>query len=287
MHIKVGTRASKLALIQTNYVIEQIQKVYPSYTFEIIKISTKGDQIQNQSLSKIGDKGLFVSEIERKLVNREIDLAIHSMKDMPSNIPDSLIFCDCLKRENVQDCLIFPKGVTSLKEKPIIGTGSIRRKIQIEKLIPDCTCKDIRGNVDTRLRKLDEGQYDAIILAVAGLKRMNLESRISKYLDISQMIPATCQGALAIECRKEDSKLIQCIKSISDLEDTKCVQAERNFLCLINGSCHVPIGAYCLKNEKDYTFYAMYGKDEESVKYVQLKGQDPIALSIQASKELL
>lgn len=286
MHLKVGTRASKLAIIQTEIIINKLKEAYPSYTFEIVKISTKGDQIQDRSLSKIGDKGIFVTEIENQLLNHSIDLAIHSMKDLPSVLPDALTITNIISREDARDVLILPMNHDTLKANPIIGTSSIRRIASIKRMIPNCTIKDIRGNIDTRLKKLDEGQYDAIILAAAGVKRIGLEHRIYQYLDISSFIPACCQGAIAIECRKEDKELIDTINSISNLEDTICTFAERNFLKQLDGNCHLPMGGYCHKTEKGYTFYGLYGQDENNVKTITLHGLDPMELSIQASQNL-
>lgn len=286
MSIKIGTRASKLALIQTEIIMNTLQKAYPSYSFEIVTISTKGDQIQNQSLQKIGDKGIFVTEIENQLMNHSIDLAIHSMKDLPSLLPEELTLTDIFSREDARDVLILPEGVKELKENAIIGTGSIRRKALIQRMIPTCTVKDIRGNIDTRLRKLDEGQYDAIILASAGIKRIGLEHRIYQYLDTSSFIPACCQGAIAIECRKEDKELIEAINKIANKEDTLCALAERNFLSQLDGNCHLPMGGYCQKQESQYIFHGLYGLDEQNIQTVTLSGQDPMELSFQASQLL-
>ena len=287
MHIKVGLRSSKLSIAQAQSVLNLIKETDSSITFEIIEIKTKGDKLQNTSLSKIGDKGIFVSEIENQLLNHDIDMAIHSMKDMPSFIPEELTLTNTPSREDVRDVLILPKGIKELKEKPIIGTGSFRRALQIKKLIPDCTCKDIRGNIDTRLKKLDQGQYDAIILAAAGLNRLGLSERIYRYFEIDEMIPACCQGALAIECRKEDVDLQALLFNISNHTDSICTKAEREYLSSINGDCHMPIGAYCQKNEKEYTFYALYGKDTSDYKEIILTGKNPNKLARLAAKEML
>lgn len=277
MHIRLGTRSSKLALWQTNYVIDRLRKVYPEHSFEVVEIKTKGDKIQNVSLRKIGDKGLFVKEIEEQLLNGSIQMAVHSMKDMPSALPAGLCFADVWGREDARDVIITRKGMTldELGDAPCIGTGSMRRSVQIKSIYPNCTIKDIRGNVDTRIRKLDEGQYDAIIMAAAGLHRMGLQDRISGYLDVDKMIPASAQGVLAIEVREDNKELLDMLNALGDPETAQCVEAERLFLAAMDGNCHVPVGAYCERVSDYYVFHALYGKDMDKV--VRYSGVHPDA----------
>lgn len=286
MHLKIGTRSSKLALAQTYNIIDYIKNNYPSFTFEIIPITTTGDKIQDKALSKIGDKGIFVSEIENKLLDHTIDIAIHSMKDLPSVLPDELTLTDVLIREDARDALILPIHVSTLKNNPIIGTSSVRRAAQIKQQHPDWIIKNIRGNIDTRLKKLDEGQYDAILLAVAGLKRLNLEERIYRYLEVDSFIPACCQGAIAIECRKDAHELLELLNSIANKEATICTLAERNFLLKLDGNCHMPMGGYCQKNTDSYTFFGIYGTNENQIHTIVLNGYDPLKLSNEASQIL-
>lgn len=264
MHIRVGTRASKLALWQTNHVIDRLREAYPDHTFEVVEIHTKGDKIQNVSLQKIGDKGLFVKEIEEQLLVGNIHMAVHSMKDMPSALPKGLCFADCWNREDARDVLITRKG-TSIKDLPddaVIGTGSLRRSVQIKALHPHYRIKDIRGNVDTRIRKLDDGNYDAIIMAAAGLHRLGLQERISAYFDVEDLIPASAQGVLAIEVRSDNQELKAMLNALKDEETDICVSAERTFLAAMDGNCHVPVGAYCECKGNEYVFHALYGSDE-------------------------
>jgi len=254
MKIIVGTRGSKLALAQANCVIRQLESHHPEIQFEIKVIKTTGDLIQNVSLDKIGDKGLFVKEIEQKLIEKKIDIAIHSMKDMPSTLPPQLKFAAIPKREDARDVLILREGYQQLDELPqgaIIGTGSKRRKYQILDIRPDLSIVPIRGNIETRIQKIETENLDGIILAAAGLIRADLEHKISTYLSISDMLPAPAQGVLGIEIRKQDGFLENIIQSVEDETTTIQTIAERSFLEGINGSCHIPIGGYCHQIEEN------------------------------------
>ncbi|MGN1344953.1 MAG: hydroxymethylbilane synthase [Traorella sp.] len=275
MKIKIGSRGSKLALWQANYVMNILKEKFPAFEYEVVIIQTKGDKNQHVALSKMNDKGLFVKEIEEKLLSHEIHLAVHSMKDMPSDIPNGLVLMHCLKREDPKDVLILRENESSLKEKAVIGTGSIRRMAQMKKIRGDVIFKDIRGNVDTRLRKLDEGEYDALIMASAGLKRLSLDNRISHSFDYDEMVPACAQGALAVELRKDDAELIKMIEACKDDESNICVSAERKFLDELGGSCHIPIGACCHLENEEYHFDAIYGKDMDSIKEYHISGKEP------------
>lgn len=270
MKIVVGTRGSKLALTQTNWVVNELKKKYPNVEFEVKIIKTKGDLIQNVSLDKIGDKGLFVKEIEQQLLNKEIDMAVHSMKDMPSNLPDGLKFASIPKREDPRDALILKEGYSSLEDLPkgaTIGTGSKRRKYQLLKHRPDLNIVSIRGNIDTRIRKIEDENLDGVVLAASGLIRAGLHNNISQYLPVDIMIPAPAQGALALEIRDNDieiEKIIDCLKD----DVTKIqVEAERGFLDGVNGSCHIPMGAYCTVDDENIKLVGLYG-DEEGTKLV-------------------
>ncbi|MEG2700506.1 MAG: hydroxymethylbilane synthase [Hungatella sp.] len=287
MNIRVGTRGSKLALWQSEYVIAEMKKQHPEYTYEIVIIKTKGDRIQNVSLDKIGDKGLFVKEIETQLLEGLIDLAVHSMKDMPSSIPPGLTFSKSLKREDARDVLILKECQNLAKLPPgaRIGTGSKRRAIQLKKLRPDLTIVDIRGNLDTRLQKMRTEDYDGIVLAAAGLKRLGLESVITSYFSVEEMIPASAQGTLAIEVREDRSELLEFLNQIGDETTEQCVSCERAFLKAIDGSCHIPVGAHCIRQSDGYILYAIYGDEERSESCVEV-GADPVALGILAAEKL-
>lgn len=246
MQITIGTRGSKLALVQAEYVQQRLQERYPEHDFVLKIIKTKGDRIQDRALSAIGDKGLFVKEIERALLDGEIQLAVHSMKDMPGDIPDGLCFADAWEREDPRDVLILreAKSLDELPEHAIIGTGSKRRAYQLLVLRPDLCIVDIRGNVDTRLAKMREQKLDGIVLAAAGLKRLHMESVITQYLSTEEMIPAAAQGTLAIELCSCDRELLSMVNAFSNVRAQLVAQTEREFLQQIGGDCHLPIGAY-------------------------------------------
>lgn len=265
MNITVGTRGSKLALIQTQWVIDQLKIHHPEINFEIKVIKTKGDKIQHLSLDKIGDKGLFVKEIETQLINGDIDMAIHSMKDMPSFLPDGLKFASIPKREDPRDVLILKKPYKDLTDLPVgarIGTGSKRRKFQLLEHREDLNILPIRGNIDTRIRKMEEENLDGIVLAAAGVLRAGLGEKISCYLDVGIVVPAPAQGALAIEIRDRDIKLEKVIESIRDEKAEIQVAAERGFLEGIEGSCHIPMGAYCSIKGGDIKLIGLFGDEE-------------------------
>ncbi len=244
--IIIGTRGSKLALWQANYVKNEIENRYKSIKVELKIIKTKGDKILDVPLAMVGGKGLFVKEIEEALLREEIDLAVHSMKDVPTFFPEGLCLPIITKREDYRDAFISKNGkkLNDMPEKSVIGTSSLRRKSQLMNIRKDFKIKDLRGNVDTRLRKLEEGQFDGIILAVAGLRRMGFEDRITQYLDESIMIPAIGQGALGIEIRENDNKILEIVSFLKDEKTFIEVSAERAFLKELEGGCQVPIGCY-------------------------------------------
>lgn len=267
MKVVVGTRGSKLALIQTNWVINELKKKNSHVDFEVKIIKTKGDLIQNVSLDKIGDKGLFVKEIEHQLLDKNIDIAVHSMKDMPSFLPEGLKFASIPKREDPRDVLILRdeyKSIDDLPQGATIGTGSKRRKYQLLNHRPDLNIVPIRGNIDTRIRKREDENLDGIVLAASGVLRAGLEDKISCYLSKDVMIPAPAQGALAIEIRKDDKEIESLINCLKDEETEVQVAAERGFLDGINGSCHIPIGAYCEVNGEDIRLVGLFGNEDGS-----------------------
>ncbi len=243
MKVKIGTRKSKLALWQANYVKEFLEKTW-GIEVELVKITTTGDKITDVPLAKIGGKGLFVKEIEKALMDGEIDLAVHSLKDVPMVLPEGLTLGAITKREFPYDVLISNSG-KKLKELPEgskVGTSSLRRQVQIKRLRRDLKVEVLRGNVDTRMRKLKEGQYDAIVLAYAGVKRMGYESEITEVLDY--FIPAVGQGSLAMEIRENDERIKKLIEPLNHEESYIAATCERAFLRELEGGCQVPIGAF-------------------------------------------
>ncbi|GAA0601354.1 hydroxymethylbilane synthase [Virgibacillus siamensis] len=289
--IVIGSRKSNLALTQTNWVVEQLIKAGVQNEFEVKKIVTKGDKILDVTLSKVGGKALFVKEIEQAMYNKEIDFAVHSMKDMPSEMPEGLNISTVPVREDHRDAYISKDNVAlkDLPEGAIVGTSSLRRKAQILAARPDVEVKWIRGNIETRIRKLEEEDYDAIILAVSGLKRVGLsEELITEYLEPDVCVPAVGQGALAIECREDDKELHQLLSVINDSLTTTTVQAERTFLNLLEGSCSVPIGGHARMDDDEIVLTAMVGTpDGQTILKEEVRGNDPTAVGKEAAEKMI
>ena len=246
--IVIGTRGSKLALWQTNWVKSQIERAHQGLTVDLKIISTKGDRVQDVSLPKLGEqgKGLFTKELEEAMLEKEIDLAVHSLKDLPTELPSGLAIGAICEREDVRDALVRRPpdgGFLSLPGSAIIGTSSLRRQAQIRALRPDLRLEPVRGNVDTRLRKLDAGEYDALILASAGLRRLGFGDRITEYLDEELMLPAVGQGALAVEIRDGDPVIEKIVRTLDHEATRVCCEAERALLKGLGGGCLVPIAA--------------------------------------------
>jgi len=253
--IKIGTRGSKLALWQANWVKSAIETKHPSLKAELVIIKTKGDKILDVPLAKVGGKGLFVKEIEDALLNRHIDIAVHSMKDMPAEIPDGLCIGAVPERENPYDVLISKNGqpLSGLKPGACVGTSSLRRAAQILNTRPDLVIKSLRGNLDTRLRKLENEDYDAVILAAAGVKRLGLESRITEYLDENIMLPAVGQGALCVEIRRNDQRIDSIVAALEHPHSRAVVMGERAFLKRLEGGCQVPMAAHGKIEDNTFT----------------------------------
>ncbi len=271
MKVIVGSRGSKLALTQTNWVIDKIKNANPHVEVELKVIKTKGDKIQNVALDKIGDKGIFVKEIEQELLEGKIDIAIHSMKDMPSIVPEGLKFSYVPEREDFRDVIILKEGYNSLKDLPQgakIGTGSKRRKYQLLKYRPDLDIIPIRGNIDTRIRKIEEENLHGVVLAAAGINRLGMENKINNkvfYVDEDIILPAPAQGILAIEIRENDHRIEELLKPIHHEESKIQAEAERGFLEAIDGSCHIPVGALCTVNEEEISIDGLFGLEDGSV----------------------
>ena len=235
-----------MALWQASYVAEAIKKEHPSYCVELRELTTKGDRILDAPLAKIGGKGLFTKELEQAMLDGAVDLAVHSLKDMPTEVPDGLVIGAITTRLDPGDAFVSAHyaAVEDLPAGARVGTSSLRRRAQLLAVRPDLTICDLRGNVNTRLAKLDAGEFDAIVLAAAGLKRLGFERRIRSILPRSVMLPAVGQGALAIECRAGDAAILSAIEFLRDAGMTTAAQAERAFLRRVEGGCQIPVGVY-------------------------------------------
>jgi hydroxymethylbilane synthase len=240
--IRVGSRASRLAVIQSEIVMRQIGEVCPDVRTELVTMKTTGDKILDRTLDQIGGKGLFVKELDEALRAGEVDLTVHSLKDLPGVIPEDLPLRAFSHREDPRDVLVLPEGKTEIDLSLPVGTSSLRRTLQIKELIPGAETAPVRGNVGTRLRKLDEGQYSALVLAAAGVKRLGLEARISRYFSTEEMIPAACQGILGIQTRAGD--LADILERINDTDSMCCALAERAFVKAIGADCGSPDTAF-------------------------------------------
>lgn len=266
--IIIGSRGSKLALVQSNLVIKELKKFYPEIDFTIKEIKTKGDKILDKTLDKIGGKGLFVKEIEAALLKGEIDFAVHSMKDVPSEFPEGLEISAITKREDVRDALISKEsiGFQNMKKGARIGTSSLRRAAQLKSLRSDIEIVPVRGNVQTRIRKIDELDLDGVILAAAGLNRLGFDNKISEFFNAKDMVPAVGQGALGIETRKDDEFIKEIVSKINDNLTSIAIKAERVFMKILNGGCHVPIGAFAYVEEEKLKMVGVVASiDGESV----------------------
>lgn len=257
--MRIGTRGSKLALEQSEWVRKKIEAEYPDVQVELVSIKTTGDKILDSPLSKIGGKGLFVKEIEEALLRNEIDLAVHSMKDVPAELPEDLILCTFPEREDPRDAFISIRYST-LKDLPqgaSLGTSSLRRSAQLLHRRPDLNIHPLRGNVDTRLRKLEAGDYQAIILATAGLKRLGFADRIKQLIPEEEMVPAIGQGALGLEVRRNDEQTMGMLSFLNHKKTESIVKAERAFLKALEGGCQVPIAAFCRANDNELCLMGM------------------------------
>jgi hydroxymethylbilane synthase len=250
MILRIGTRGSKLALTQSRWVRDKIEAKHPNLQVELVRIKTTGDKILDSPLAKIGGKGLFVKEIEEALLNERVDLAVHSMKDVPAELPEGLILATFPEREDPRDAFVSLKygKLEQLPQGARVGTGSLRRAAQLLHIRPDLELVPLRGNVDTRLRKLETGEFQAIILAAAGMRRLGFTDRISQLLSTEQILPAIGQGALGLEVRHDDEQTIGLIYFLNDEKTEVRVQAERAFLKELEGGCQVPIAAFCRIN---------------------------------------
>jgi hydroxymethylbilane synthase len=243
--LRIGTRGSLLAKWQAEYVLKQIFQA-TGVEGEIIIIKTSGDKLQQSPLTHIGGKGIFIKELEDALLEESIDIAVHSVKDIPTDTPSELSFPAVCRREDVRDCLVSGNGATlaNLRRGARVGTGSLRRQAQLRHIRPDLDVRDLRGNVDTRLRKVESGEYDAVMLAKAGLDRLGCSHRISETLSPDVCMPAVGQGAIAVECRGKDTQTADALEKLDDAETRTAIMAERALLSALHGGCQVPLGAW-------------------------------------------
>jgi hydroxymethylbilane synthase len=267
--IRIATRKSPLALWQAEYVADLLERTIPGIKTELVKMVTRGDKILDAPLAKVGGKGLFVKELEQGMLEGLADIAVHSMKDVPVEFPEGLHLAAILAREDPTDAFVSNR-YSSLNELPPnarIGTSSLRRQCQIKEKFPDAEVISLRGNVNTRLAKLDAGVYDAIILASAGLKRLGMAKRITQSLDTSVSLPAIGQGAIGIECRADDVEINKILSALHDAETGMCVSAERAMNARLNGGCQVPIAGFARKEGQQLVMRGLVGNPDGSLLY--------------------
>lgn len=290
MKIIVGTRRSQLALTQSKQFTDSLQARFPDLEVEFKEIVTKGDQIVDVQLSKVGGKGLFVKEIEQALFNKEIDIAIHSLKDVPSVLPEGLTLGCIPDREDPRDAFISNNHV-KLKDLPagsVVGTSSLRRGAQLLSQYPHLKIEWIRGNIDTRLNKLHNDAYDAIILAAAGLKRMGWsEETVTEYLEDDVMLPAIGQGALGIECRADDKEVLNILRAVHNEDVERCTAVEREFLRLMDGSCKVPIAGHAVVEGDELYFRGLIMSPDGRHRYEsEVRGTDAAEMGAKVAREM-
>jgi hydroxymethylbilane synthase len=289
----VGTRGSRLALSQTQIILKALRKVNPSVDFEVVVISTKGD-LDKRPLFTMDEKGLFEKEINSAVIGGEIDFAVHSLKDVPTDFSDKLTIASIPKRGKPNDVLVSGKNIkfAELPSAALIGTSSLRRAIQVIRKRPDINVKPIRGNIETRIKKSISGEYDAIILAEAGLKRLGLEHLITEKFSVQDFLPSPGQGAIAIICRRQDRKLIKFLKSIEDQESRIEIDAERSLLMKIEGGCRFPVGACSITRRNPPTIILHAGVfSADGTKSIKVKEfgntEAPSKLGIKAANLLI
>jgi len=286
----IATRRSALAVWQAEHVKAQLNRLHPQLTIELLKLTTKGDKILDVPLAKVGGKGLFVKELEQAMLDGRADIAVHSIKDVPMEFPDGLELATILQREVATDAFVSNR-YNHLDDCPsgaIIGTSSLRRQAQLAARRPDLSIQSLRGNVITRLHKLDDQQYDAIILAASGLKRLGLGARIKTELSPQQSLPAVGQGALGIECRSDDSHMKALISPLSDASSALCVSAERAMNRRLHGGCQVPVAGYAqLVGEEIVLRGLVASLDGRQLIEASARGRSPDAVGCEVAEQLL
>ena len=290
--VRIATRKSALALWQANFVKAELEAAHPGLQVELVPMSTQGDKILDTPLAKIGGKGLFVKELETAMLEGRADIAVHSMKDVPVDFPEGLMLHTICRREDPRDAFVSNhyQQLADLPLGAVVGTSSLRRQCQIKAIRPDLQIKDLRGNVNTRLAKLDAGEFDAIILASAGLLRLGFAGRIASFLDVGTSLPANGQGAVGIECRSDDVVVQQLLAPLEHKETRICVLAERAMNRKLQGGCQVPIGAFAVLNQNELWLRGLVGQlDGSEILRSEIKGEATQAeqLGTQLAEQLL
>ncbi|MFA6923276.1 MAG: hydroxymethylbilane synthase [Bacteroidales bacterium] len=283
----VATRPSILAFTQTQQTVALLKEKNPDFEFEIIKFSTHGDKVSDKPLTEFGGTGVFVKELENAILQGKADFAIHSLKDVPSLQPEELLLASFPKRENPQDVVLTKNNLSieEIKEDCIIGTGSPRRIVQIAAIKPKATFKDLRGNIDTRIKKLNEEQYDAIIIAAAGLLRLGKTIPENAFLPVEKCLPAIGQGTIVLECKKDNEELIKLIRTINHTETEIAAKAERSFMTTIGGGCKFPLAAYAVVKNDFIYLRAMFGNHKTN-KIIRLSDKADMNMAEELGKYL-
>ena len=263
MKLRIGSRESRLAVIQSQMVMELIAAAEPEAELELVTMKTTGDKILDKTLDKIGGKGLFVRELDQALRDGRADFTVHSLKDMPMQVPEDLPLAAFSSREDPRDVLVLPEGATELDVSKPIGCSSRRRQLQLKLLFPDMDIQPVRGNVQTRLAKLEAGQFSALVLAAAGLKRLGLEGRISRYFTTEEILPAAGQGILVVQTRRGMDT--QCLRLVQDEKTACCAKAERAFVRALDGGCSSPVAAYAVVEGEKLTLTGFYVSEDERI----------------------
>ena len=263
MKLRIGSRESHLAMIQSQIVMEQIAAAEPEAELELVTMKTTGDKMLDKTLDKIGGKGLFVRELDQALRDGRADFTVHSLKDMPMQVPEDLPLAAFSSREDPRDVLVLPEGATELDKSKPIGCSSRRRQLQLKLLFPDMDIQPVRGNVQTRLAKLEAGQFSALVLAAAGLKRLGLEGRISRYFTTEEILPAAGQGILVVQTRRGMDT--QCLRLVQDEKTACCAKAERAFVRALDGGCSSPVAAHAVAEGEKLTLTGFYVSEDERI----------------------
>lgn len=290
--IVIGTRDSALALWQTNWVVENLRRLNPEYTFKVIEMKTQGDKILDVALAKIGDKGLFTKELEVAMLDRTIDLAVHSMKDLPTKLPEGLMIGAICKRVEPGDVLIAKNGkaIEQLPQGARVGTSSLRRRAQLKNYRPDLQIEDLRGNLNTRMAKLEKQNLDAIILAFAGVDRLGWSEKITQKIPYDISLPAVGQGSIGIEIRENDEEILNIVKKLEDRDSSAAIIAERGLLRTLEGGCQIPIGALGTVNGDSLTLKGLVASlNGETVLREEITGkaEDAEKLGIELAQKLI
>lgn len=258
--IVVGSRESRLAVVQSMTAVNFLKAAHPEIDVALLTMKTTGDKILDRTLDKVGGKGLFVKELDTALLQRRADIAVHSLKDMPVEVPEALPILCCSRREDPRDALVLRAGV-QMKPNLVIGSSSLRRAIQLKALLPKCEIRPVRGNLQTRLRKLDEGQFDALVLAAAGLKRLGLEDRVSRYFGVDEIIPAAGQGIMAVQGRMDFDRTL--LEGYADADAWCAATAERAFVRQLDGGCTSPVCAHAVPDGEDIRITGLYYEETD------------------------